>query len=400
MPFTDTLLDHHRTVGDPLADAVMASLDTGDAKATNAVWDLLRDNDDPVPEGLPEPVARFLASTAALPPWAHEPSIRAGEQVFALHGPAIVTGLFCSALPHAYSCAKGAEVLGRTGRMKQDLRRRIDDTAQMVFDVCGPGGLGTKGRGVRTLQKVRLIHAAIRRGLTSHPGWDTARLGVPINAEDIAGTMLTFSWATGRVVEQLGADLDLAEWEAWLHLWRVAASLLGLPDALMPADKVQSEALWRAIKRRQQAPSLAGRQLTAALVEHINSYVPGRMWDGITAELMRLFLDPPVADWLGVPRHNWTGLLLHAERRWYGRADDERDRSALLRRITQWFNLELLEALFLADRMGKKTRFRLPEDLGHCRRSWRVARAWRAVRSERPRGGRRRSATSRSAAAR
>lgn len=383
--FSDALLDHHRTLGDPGADAVIAALSRREVEETNKVWGALRDNDDPVPTGLPPEVAAYLATSGTPPTWADARKIRIGEQVFATHGPAIVTGLFCSSLPHAYACARGAEVLVRTGRMKGsvrgDLRRRIDETAQMVFDVCGEGGLGPNGRGVRTLQKVRLIHAAVRDRVRRDPTWNEPRFGTPINPEDLAGTMLTFSLSTGRAVEALGADLSAEEWDGWLHLWRVAASLLGVPDVLMPADKAASEALWSAIMGRQQAPSLAGRQLTGALVEHINSYLPGRLWDGTTAELMRTFLGDDVADWLGVPRRNWTGMLLALEKRWYGHADDRRDESALLRGMTRWFHLELLDAVFFAERRGKEVRFRLPASLTERRRRRRVGRLWKALRT-------------------
>jgi len=391
MIWTDALLAHHRTLGDPLADDVIKAAACHPSIHLDAVWKALRRNGEPICGGWPPEVAAYLDTSGVLPSWADRGKIRVGVQVFESHGPAIVTGLFCSSLPHAYACARGAEVLARTGKMLGgNLRRRIDETAQMVFDVCSDGGLEPEGRGVETLRKVRLIHAVIRDQVRKDATWDVARLGVPINAEDLAGTMLTFSWSTGRAVELLGADLGTDEWEGWLHLWRVVGSLLGVPDALIPADRAETEALWSAIMGRQHAPSLAGRQLTEALVEHMNSYLPGTLWDGTTAELMRTFLGDEVADWLGVPRRNWTAVLLAAERRWYGHADDRRDQSALLRSMNRWFNGELLEAVFFAETKGKKPQFQLPEPLSagqrRDRRRWarrarQARRMWTAFRT-------------------
>ncbi|MBK8044673.1 MAG: DUF2236 domain-containing protein [Haliscomenobacter sp.] len=66
------------------------------------------------------------------------------------------------------------------------------ETAQFVIDVLSPGGLSPAGKGVRSAQKVRLIHASIRHFLKQR-GWDTEDLGEPLNQEDKAGTLMAFS---------------------------------------------------------------------------------------------------------------------------------------------------------------------------------------------------------------
>ena len=53
------------------------------------------------------------------------------------------------------------------------------------------GALDAGGAGIRSAQKVRLMHDAVRHLILEH-GWDPA-LGLPINQEDQLGTLLTFS---------------------------------------------------------------------------------------------------------------------------------------------------------------------------------------------------------------
>src|SRR6201999_3276000 len=120
------------------------------------------------------------------------------QEVFACYGPQICLCLLCKSLPEAYACAKGAQVLYRTGRLTdQDgtmrtFTRRLMETSQFVVNVCIPGGLEPNGKGIVTSQKVRLIHAAIRYFIKKGE-WDVATLGEPINQEDMAGTLQSFS---------------------------------------------------------------------------------------------------------------------------------------------------------------------------------------------------------------
>ena len=82
-------------------------------------------------------------------------------------------------------------VIYRTAQLYTNPRRRIVETSQMIIDVMQEGGLEPGGYGVRTAQKVRLMHAGVRHLLLQrdwNPAW-----GVPINQEDLAGTLASFS---------------------------------------------------------------------------------------------------------------------------------------------------------------------------------------------------------------
>ncbi len=61
--------------------------------------------------------------------------------------------------------------------------RCVFETAQLVVDGMTEGGLEPHAQGVRTAQKVRLMHAATRYMFRHDPEdqWDAHALGQPIN---------------------------------------------------------------------------------------------------------------------------------------------------------------------------------------------------------------------------
>jgi hypothetical protein len=85
-----------------------------------------------------------------MPDWADPKLIKAGQDLFAQHAPAISMLLNFKALPLCYSCKNGAKVLYSTGRMNehngntQELARRLMETAQMIMNTMSPHGFDPK----------------------------------------------------------------------------------------------------------------------------------------------------------------------------------------------------------------------------------------------------------------
>src|SRR3972149_1898554 len=169
----DSFLDAMREIGDPPADAVIAAvIDSGQTDAVNRMMRSLVENDDLVPADLPEIVRGYLDQSGTLPAWADPTLIDRGQQAFLLHAPEIVLLLFYSSLPRAYAAKKGAQVLHMTRRLIGSYAwRRIIETAQFLADVAPPGGLGPGRHGIRSAQKGRLMHAAIRHYILHDPTW-------------------------------------------------------------------------------------------------------------------------------------------------------------------------------------------------------------------------------------
>lgn len=361
----DAFLEGMRQVGDPLADAVVTEVveSHGIGRVNEMMGSLVR-NDDIVPDDMPAVVRSYLLETERLPEWADRELIAEGERFFDLNWPIIVTLLFCASLPSAYAAAKGAQVLYLTQRLTRNVHRRIFETAQFILDVMAPGGLSGAGRGIRSAQKVRLLHTAIRHFIEHTPKWrdrwDPA-WGVPINQEDLAGTMMTFSLQVLVGMKRFRMPMTAAEEEAYLHAWKVVGHIIGIEDALMPAGVEDAYELAMAIFNRQREASQAGLALTKALLSFMDSQVPSGLLRGFPATLMRNSIDAGVADMLGVPAADWTALLFRLE---------EAVLRALARfelsqhsRLLQRFSYGLVEELVKVERGGNRSLFRIPPTL-------------------------------------
>ena len=126
-------------------------------------------------------------------------------------------------------------------------------------------------------------HAAASSGAPARPAsvlaqsteaWDAATLGLPVNQEDLAYTLLTFGYVILAGLEQWGCQFSGAERHAFLHLWRVVGHVLGVEDALMTDDWDEAGRIYRRIQKHQAGGSDAGIALTTALREFIEDYLP------------------------------------------------------------------------------------------------------------------------------
>jgi hypothetical protein len=364
--WTDAVLEPLRYETDPLADnAVAAVFRSGHVDAVNRLLRALVDNDDITPECLP-PEVKHLVSTPPLPPWADPARIRIGQAFFGRHVWLAITILHCASLPFCYAAAKGSQILYMTHRMEKQPRRRIVETAQFVMDVMDSGGLDpacSDGRGIRSAQKVRLIHAAVRHHLERYPTWSSEEFGKPINQEDLAGTLLAFSWIVLDCLDKLQINITQEEKDAYLHTWSVAGHFLGIRDELLFHTEAEARALAAAITRRQFRTSESGRQLTKALVEYVESVCPTPLFEGLPSALIRFFLGDDIADLLAVRQTHLASYLVRPLRAACRIGDTAGRTNHEFAGVFDRFSRGMLWALLLAERKGKHVSFRIPRSL-------------------------------------
>lgn len=361
----DSELDAARGRTDLLADKVVSAVFArGAVEAVNDLMGCLFRSDSPIPEGLPPEAREYFEATGTLPPWAEPAKIALAQGLFARAGWEVATSLFCSSLPQAYAAAKGAAVLTQTGAMTRHVRQRIFETAQFVFDVLDEGGLSPGGRGIRSAQKVRLMHAGIRHLLLTRtaPEWPSQERGLPINQEDLAGTLLTFSMVTLDGIARLGIAVSAEEGEAWIHTWKAIGVVLGLEERLLPHNLEDARALMDAIRDRQWAPSEEGRALTRRLVELMADFVPGQAFDGVPVALIRYLAGDHCADLLGLPSTDWMRHLVEAAEL-VEPVLELGDRELGLSRLFERFRQQIMHAVVNVEREGKQARFRIPASL-------------------------------------
>ena len=224
--WTDSRLEQLRYQADQPADEAMAHILANKGKEeAYRIFDLLIRNIEMPSNQLPSELQPFFEATQSLPSFADEDAIAEAHRFFLDHGAKCLFLLYYKSLPLLYCISKGAPVLVRTSRLTnedQSLRifaRRIAETGQFLIDVMTPGELTIRGRGIQSIQKVRLIHAAIRQFLIAE-GWDEQGLGLPINQEDMAMTLMTFSVAVLDGLEQFGIHEPPALQEAYFQTWR------------------------------------------------------------------------------------------------------------------------------------------------------------------------------------
>lgn len=296
--------DSGRMRADPLADETIASIlgrcgSAPDWQAINVINRQLeqwQSNGDlagwqagaGVPAHMAEPLEAFVRAGTTLPDWADTEKITRAETLFYDYGMLSCTLLFCSSLPECYVIPDLAAVLHVAGQLEQRTEYRIRATAAMIFPVMMRGGMTTPaGAGLAQILKVRLIHATIRylimRGHPTRPdlctlvaplpaepapagapsmhqalfakGWDTGAEGLPCNQEELAYTLLTFSYVFLRSMRKLGLGLSSADEEAYLHAWNVMGHVLGIERDLMPASMAQAATMFAEIQARGRLDS-------------------------------------------------------------------------------------------------------------------------------------------------
>ncbi|MBL8952179.1 MAG: DUF2236 domain-containing protein [Myxococcaceae bacterium] len=359
----DAELDAFRQKMDPAADAVVAEvISKKQVTEVRQLLGMMFTTDEPIPSALPDVAKKYFTDTQGLPAWADPQKMKSAQELFTRAGWEIAAVLFCSSLPQAYAAAKGAKVIDETQAMTRHTKQRIFETAQFLFDAIDEGALDPGGRGIRTIQKVRLMHAAVRRYLLDTGKWDSAKLGAPINQEDMAGTLMTFSVVTLEGIRKLGVDVSGPQGDAWLHYWKVVGSILGVHEDLLPKDVPDGQLLMESIRDRQWKESAAGQRLIRPLIEMMESYFIGKTFDGMPTALVRYLAGDYCADILGLPESDWTRALIEGAS-FVNRIVDDRDPNDPLSRVFADLSHKLMEAVVKQQRDYKTAVFRLPKSL-------------------------------------
>lgn len=371
--WSQDFLDVLREQCDPPADEAVRTLFEQDkVSAANALMKQLVVNENVSLEMLAPPFRKYFESTSLLPSWADMGVIRTGEELFGRYGPHIVTALFYASLPSCYAAAKGVQVLHLTARLETDPYRRIMETSQMIVDVMAPGGLALGGRGLRSAQKVRLMHAAVRYLIRKSGKWNPA-WGQPINQEDMAGTLLTFSTVVLQSLERMGCEVSDAERRAYYHAWRVVGFVMGIDERLLEEQLEDAVHLQELIQRRHFSASPEGHALTKALLQMAEHIMPGNLFDGMPATLTRHLIGNTTADLLGVPASDWTRALMGPLRVLGWVTDDMAElQGPHAEKLIGMMGRRLVEGLVWINRGPDRVPFRLPTTL---RESWDV-RGW------------------------
>ncbi|WP_191298783.1 oxygenase MpaB family protein [Lentzea cavernae] len=252
----DEVLDSLRQVGDPRADSAVAGIH--DLGRVNELLTGLVRNGDEVPEGLP-PLLRQYFAESVLPEWADRTVLARGQELWDEYGPHLAAALCCYALPVRYTMAL------------QHTRHGLEST-RLLRDVLADGGLTEPGgRGLRTVQKIRLRLAAARRQAG----------GTAANQVDLAVTLGTLSVHVTQGVRGMNVALPKRDGDDLFHIWSVVGHLLGVDPRLLPGTYDQAVTLLDRIGRRRGRTAVGvelaeelGRRVEAALPRELSGAFP------------------------------------------------------------------------------------------------------------------------------
>jgi ER-bound oxygenase mpaB/B'/Rubber oxygenase, catalytic domain len=307
--------------------------------------------------------------------------IEIARGLFATYGEEIAAALLLVGLPEMYATAWGARVLVAHQQLETQVARRLrqtiafmqavmrdprpvkvreqigeDDTLLSRSEPESTMGDATADL-VRECAALRIFHHLLRTELLAQAedseslrkqlGSRNLPANLPINVEDLLGTLLTFSVTTFRVLEEFGVSWTAEEQEAYLFFWDLVGACLGVegpydsedPEDLdyeavpegwitiRPPTVAEAEDLLGQLHDRQWLPlqpeinestgfqwepMAHGRLLMNALLQTVVEAMPPmrKSWPAL---LMRELGDPMVRDRLSLHR---TGLAWWMYDRW------------------------------------------------------------------------------------
>lgn len=214
----------------------------------------------------------FYTRYSEVPSWFDEPQIQRGQDVFCAYAPSIGASLFYRSLVPGFSIPKIAQVLLSTGYLappatESHVTKRLLDTGAFVAAVASsPHAIAPHSDAWIMALQVRILHAKVRRRLLQRGGrrptqngtvhsngvdanngdepnsfrkpgdtsvapraWSIVEYGIPINQEDLAATLLGFSYNAMMGSEMiLGQPWSVPERLDFLAFWRNIGWLLGI----------------------------------------------------------------------------------------------------------------------------------------------------------------------------
>jgi ER-bound oxygenase mpaB/B'/Rubber oxygenase, catalytic domain len=368
-------LQAKRLESDDFADKTVNHVlkDSHDKAVLNKLFATLNRNNQALPEDLPIEIREYFEKSSKLPEWANQDLIDFGQDFYLQNGILICMLLFYKSLPECYTGAKGSLVLLQTAQLDDrsasldKLSWRLAYTGTFIFRAMMPNALKPRKKGIIATQEIRLIHATVRYYIMNRArSWDVENMGVPINQEDMAGTLMAFSALVLEGLEMFGVKMTITEREAYIHCWRVIGHILGVKEEMIPVNTEDALALGHAIINHQMSESQAGVKLTDALLNFCNQKSPRFVSEAFHRSMMRFLMGDKLSDILGLKQDDpRTSQKFIRVVKGYIRIREIAKKSLFLCFILQRVDKILLSAAYwyLSKTPGRNIRFKLPESV-------------------------------------
>jgi len=300
---------------DPPADEVVEVIEASPGAGWKTFAEVAARGIARVPDA-PAAFRAFFEPLEETPVWVDWETLDRGGEALLRAGPLGGLVLAVRSLVLGYASPAGNKPLVFSGRLEKQAARRLNETARFVQATCKPGGLRRFADGYQITLKVRLIHAQVRRMLLRSGRWRSDLWGLPANQHDMAGTSLLFSAVLLDGLRKLGVHVSREDGEAYMHLWRYSAHLIGVTPELVPSSEEDALRLALLIQSTQGAPDEDSRRLTRALlgapveVAKTRSERRNALRQKLFAQTFcRELLGDELADQMGVAATRWRYMV-------------------------------------------------------------------------------------------
>ena len=267
----------HMALGDELAYEAWNALRPLKIRGQKMLTQALEEGIDSV-ENPPEALVRLFEQVETVPEWVDWDQLQRGAVAIWRAGRFVPICLGYSSIGYGFSSYGGTKALNFTRLLIEEQRagQRMAETLRWVAAVTTPGGMRRDGHGFKYSIRVRMVHCAVRFGVSRSPKWQWNEWGLPITNTDLFfTTSKVFCANLVDALEKLGVRYTDQDKEDIFALWRYIAYIMGVPDALNHVDRADSEYKNAIIHAVERAPDEACRILLHSLIGYSTKYTDG-----------------------------------------------------------------------------------------------------------------------------
>ncbi len=285
----DRFLNSLRLKGDAEADECFHGIqDVLKGEDFHRLFQQLSTNSAEVPETIPKPLREFLNTTMRVPSVDSQPidieRLKLGQRVFMTHALPAALVLILKSLPEGYAAPSLSKILCLSDNLSRRPYRRLLGVLQMLINVSAVGGFDVSGKAIVTVPKIRLLHAGVRTIVREHLSDYEEHYGLPVNLEDMLGTVMGFSYLVITGLRQLHIGLTEDQAEDLYYLWRIFAQMMGIhpegqPESseYIPRNLTETKLFYESYRRRHYVNAVdnpEGVQLAATNLQMMNDLLP------------------------------------------------------------------------------------------------------------------------------
>ncbi len=305
----------HTTIGDPLADAMVADLYSLEPEEQAKLIRLgLESGNEDALLAAPESVRKFFESNAEAPEWVDLDSFLPGCRMFHRNTPLVLAGMVGGVLVEGFS-TNIAKSFFMTGRLRDQGMRRLKQNNRHMLEIFMPGGMDKYSDGWSLSIRVRLVHARIRLLLSNSGEWNIEELGTPISAAHVGLAISAFSARLLIHLKRLGASFSEEERRSFMAVWRYSGHLMGIPETILFRDEQDALKVFEIGSACEPPPSLESIVLASSLVNTAPLFAgmtesqARRKLAGYIAQVSRALIGNALADELRYPKSSTFGIL-------------------------------------------------------------------------------------------